>query len=115
MNRESKIDDSTLYLAVLQDYETRVGDVFVISHNEAILSCSLPSHTAEFLSIVAWVTSEGVTLTNSRRGIDQYSAGVCVVSVWSQNIENIQNCAFFVFQSWPACCLERRMCGIVMG
>ena len=41
-------------------YETRVADAFVISSNDAILSCSLPSFASEFLSVVAWVTSEGV-------------------------------------------------------
>ena len=51
-----------MFLAVLQAYETRVADVFVIAHNEAILSCSLPSHAAGFLDIVAWVTSEGLNI-----------------------------------------------------
>ena len=46
----------------MQQYETRVGDVFVISSNEAILSCSLPSHNAEFLTITSWVTNEGVNI-----------------------------------------------------
>lgn len=46
----------------MQQYETRVADVFVISSNEAILSCSLPSHNAEFLTITSWVTNEGVNI-----------------------------------------------------
>ena len=46
-------------------YETRVGDTFVISSNDAIMSCSLPSFASEYLSITSWVTSEGVQITKS--------------------------------------------------
>ena len=46
-------------------YETRVADSFVISSNEALLSCSLPSFASEYLSVVAWVTSEGVQIARS--------------------------------------------------
>ena len=44
-------------------YETRVGDAFVISHNDAILSCSLPSFASEYLSVTAWVSSQGVEIS----------------------------------------------------
>ena len=46
-------------------YETRVGDSFVISANDALLSCSLPSYASEYLTIVAWVTSEGAHIAHS--------------------------------------------------
>ena len=49
--------------AVLQAYETRVGDGFVVSGNEALVVCSLPSHTAQFLQVAAWITSEGVEIS----------------------------------------------------
>jgi hypothetical protein len=48
--------------AVLQAYETRVGDVFVVSGNDALMACSLPSHTAQLLQLAAWVTSEGAEI-----------------------------------------------------
>ncbi len=47
---------------MLQAYETRVADGFVMSGNEALVVCSLPSHTAQFLQVVAWVTSESVEI-----------------------------------------------------
>ncbi len=47
---------------MLQAYETRVGDGFVMSGNEALVVCSLPSHTAQFLQVVAWVTSDSVEI-----------------------------------------------------
>ena len=46
-------------------YETRVGDAFVISSNDALLSCSLPSFASEYLSVVAWVSSEGLEVSSS--------------------------------------------------
>ena len=49
-------------------YETRVGDAFVISANDAILSCSLPSFASEYLSVLAWVTSEGLEVSAHQQG-----------------------------------------------
>ena len=62
-----KLNQLYCFLAVLQPYETRVGDVFVIAHNEAILSCSLPSHAGGFLEISSWVTSEGLNINRDTR------------------------------------------------
>ena len=47
------------FLAVGQVYQTRVSDVFAISGNDALISCTLPSFASEFLSVISWVTSEG--------------------------------------------------------
>ena len=49
-------------------YETRVGDAFVISSNDAILSCSLPSFASEYLTVLAWVTSEGLQVSPNHPG-----------------------------------------------
>ena len=49
-------------------YETRVGDAFVISSNDALLSCSLPSFASEYLSVVGWVTSQGLEVSSSHQG-----------------------------------------------
>jgi hypothetical protein len=54
-----------LFTAVLQAYETRVGDGFVMAGNEALVVCSLPAHTAQFLQVAAWITSEGVEISPS--------------------------------------------------
>jgi hypothetical protein len=54
-----------LFAAVLQAYETRVGDGFVMAGNEALVVCSLPAHTAQFLQVAAWITSEGVEISPS--------------------------------------------------
>ena len=47
------------FLAVGQEYETRVGDIFVMLQNDALVACSLPSFASELLSVQSWVTSEG--------------------------------------------------------
>ena len=60
------------FTAVLQAYETRLGDGFVLSGNDALVVCSLPSHTAQFLQVAAWVTSEGAEIIPR---LDPSSAG----------------------------------------
>ena len=57
---------------MLQAYETRVADGFVLSGNDALVVCSLPSHTAQFLQVAAWVTSEGAEIIPR---LDPSSAG----------------------------------------
>ena len=46
-------------------YETRVSDTFVISSNDVLLSCSLPSFASEYLMVTAWVTSQGQEIVKS--------------------------------------------------
>ena len=49
-------------------YETRVADAFVVASNDALLSCSLPSFASEYLSVLAWVTSEGLEVSAHQQG-----------------------------------------------
>lgn len=51
---------------VAQPYETRVSDEFVIRGNAAILKCSIPSFVADFVTVQAWVTDDGMTYYASR-------------------------------------------------
>ena len=44
----------------------------VILGNEVLLSCILPSHLTELVSITAWVDSEGNSFT-SRHGLGNFS------------------------------------------
>ena len=48
-----------------QEYETRVGDIFVMLQNDALVACSLPSFAADLLTIQNWVTSEGENIERS--------------------------------------------------
>ena len=48
-----------------QEYETRVGDIFVMLQNDALVSCSLPSFAADLLTVQNWVTSEGENIERS--------------------------------------------------
>lgn len=41
--------------AVLQAYEARVNDEFVLKGNTAILKCIVPSFVADFVHVVAWI------------------------------------------------------------
>ena len=51
--------------------------VNVILGNEVLLSCVLPSHLADLVSIVAWVDSEGNSFT-SRHGLGNFSLQTAV-------------------------------------
>ena len=44
-----------------QDYRVTVHEESVILGNAALLKCNLPSFVADFLSVTAWVDSEGLT------------------------------------------------------
>ena len=49
---------------VVQTYETRVADVFVIIGNDALVKCTVPSYAADFMEVVGWVTNEDYEITN---------------------------------------------------
>lgn len=40
---------------MLQAYEARVNDEFVLKGNTAILKCIVPSFVADFVHVVAWI------------------------------------------------------------
>ena len=42
-----------------QDYSTRVGDVYVIIGNSALMKCDVPSFVADFVSVNSWISNEG--------------------------------------------------------
>lgn len=48
-----------------QEYETRVGDIFVMLQNDALVACSFPSFAADLLTVQNWVTSEGENIERS--------------------------------------------------
>jgi hypothetical protein len=48
---------------VYQDYETRVGDEFVIIGNDVLIKCDVPSYAADYLQVVGWVTNNGIGIT----------------------------------------------------
>ena len=52
------------FVDVVQTYETRVGDEFVIIGNDALVKCSVPSYAADFMEVVGWVTNEDYEITN---------------------------------------------------
>ena len=44
---------------VTQDYETHADKEYVIRGNSVIMKCEIPSFVADFVSVQAWVDSEG--------------------------------------------------------
>ena len=52
------------FVDVVQTYETRVADEFVIIGNDALVKCSVPSYAADFMEVVGWVTNEDYEITN---------------------------------------------------
>jgi hypothetical protein len=45
--------------AIVTSYETDVPKKYVVSGNDVLLSCELPSHVADLLRVTAWLDSEG--------------------------------------------------------
>jgi hypothetical protein len=44
-----------------------VGKEYVISGNDALMKCSVPSHVADFITVVSWIDSEGTQITADSR------------------------------------------------
>ncbi len=45
------------------EYRVTVPEESVIGGNSALIKCSIPSFVADFVSVTAWVDSEGLELT----------------------------------------------------
>ena len=65
------------FSVVDQQFEADVFKVNVILGNEVLLSCILPSHLTDLVSITAWVDSEGNSFT-SRHGLGNFSLHTAV-------------------------------------
>lgn len=50
------------FLVVQQFYQTRVIDEFVLRGNAALLKCNLPSFVADFVSVEAWISDDGMEI-----------------------------------------------------
>lgn len=60
------------FVAVLQAYEARVNDEFVLRGNTAILKCIVPSFVADFINVMAWIMDND---TVSAEGYSNYEPG----------------------------------------
>lgn len=56
--------------AVLQTYEARVNDEFVLRGNTAILKCIVPSFVADFVNVVAWLMDNETVTADENSVID---------------------------------------------
>ncbi|KPI92826.1 Down syndrome cell adhesion molecule-like protein CG42256 [Papilio xuthus] len=56
--------------AVLQTYEGRVNDEFVLRGNTAILKCIVPSFVADFVHVVAWIMDNETVLAEENPNYD---------------------------------------------
>ena len=52
----------------MSTYRVDVSIAQVILGNEVILKCDIPSFATDFVSVVSWVDSEGLTFTQSSLG-----------------------------------------------
>ena len=52
----------------MSTYRVDVSIAQVILGNEVILKCDIPSFATDFVSVVSWVDSEGLTFTPSSLG-----------------------------------------------
>ena len=42
-----------------QKYETGATDEYIITGNDVIMKCNIPSFMSDFVSVISWVDSEG--------------------------------------------------------
>ena len=54
----------------MSSYRVDVSIVQVILGNDVLLKCDIPSFATDFVSVVDWVDSEGVSLRQSSLGND---------------------------------------------
>ena len=52
----------------MSTYRVDVSIAQVIMGNEVILKCDIPSFATDFVSVVSWVDSEGLTFTQNSLG-----------------------------------------------
>ena len=55
----------------MSTYRVDVSIAQVIMGNEVILKCDIPSFATDFVSVVSWVDSEGLTFTQNSLGNHQ--------------------------------------------
>ena len=54
-----------MLLVAKQPYRVAVPEESVILGNDVVIACNIPSFVADFLSVTAWVTSEGTEFQQS--------------------------------------------------
>ena len=59
----------------MSTYRVDVSIAQVIMGNEVILKCDIPSFATDFVSVVSWVDSEGLTFTQNSLG--NHLSGIC--------------------------------------
>ena len=52
----------SIFLVVVQPYETDVAKEYVIRGNDALMKCSIPSFVADVVQVIAWLDSDGQTV-----------------------------------------------------
>ncbi|XP_047530747.1 Down syndrome cell adhesion molecule-like protein Dscam2 isoform X18 [Vanessa atalanta] len=62
--------DVNVRAAVLQVYEARVNDEFVMRGNTAILKCIVPSFVADFVNVMAWLMDNETIVSDENTNID---------------------------------------------
>jgi hypothetical protein len=50
------------HTVVSQSYTTHVSQEYVISGNDVLFKCGVPSHVADFVTVVSWIDSEGAQI-----------------------------------------------------
>ena len=63
----------------------------VIVGNDALLKCDISSHVADFVSVVAWVDSQGVQLGSATRSDGRYGKNLSAFPPLSLEIKEFAN------------------------
>lgn len=52
-----------LFIVVLQHYDIRLFDEFVLRGNMAVLRCSIPSFVSDYVKVISWERIDGFLIT----------------------------------------------------
>ena len=63
-----------LFTVVMQDYKAYVNQEHVISGNDVLFKCDIPSFVADFVSVQSWADNEGVIHATHSQGNRQICA-----------------------------------------
>ena len=59
---------NSLFTVVMQDYKAYVNQEHVISGNDVLFKCDIPSFVADFVSVQSWADNEGVIHATHSQG-----------------------------------------------
>ena len=68
MYRKQYSNGCCAFPVVLQEYESEVGNEYVIRGNSALIKCGIPSYVADMVYVDAWLDNAGQSYLHGSQG-----------------------------------------------